>query len=85
MDLGASFPASTAGVVYETRIFCPPNAADVFYSIERLDVAALAEGSVNVDLPANTALLSTHMWMNNGAVAGQVAIGVISQYLETDF
>lgn len=83
-DLGANFPATTADVVYEIRIFSAPNGSDIFYSIERLDVAQLAEGSVSTDIPTNTTLLSPQMWINNGATAAAVAISVISQYTETD-
>jgi hypothetical protein len=84
-DLGASFPAATAGVVYEARIFCPPNGGTIFYSLERLDVAALVDGLAAADIPSNTTLLSPQIWANNGAGAGAVAIGVINQYSETDF
>lgn len=83
-DMGASFPATTVGAVYEVRIFCPPNGGTISYSIERLDSAALAEGSVSADVPSNTTLLSPQMWINNGATAAAVAIGVITQYIETD-
>lgn len=84
-DMGASFPATTAAVVYEIRIFCAPNGSTVYYSIERLDSAALVEGSVTTDIPANTQLLSPQIWMNNGAAgAAAVAVAVVSQYMETD-
>lgn len=84
-DLGASFPAATAGVVYEARIFSTPGGASVSYSLERLDSAALVEGSVNSDLPGSTQLLSTQIWMNNGAAGNAaVAVGVSNQYIETD-
>jgi hypothetical protein len=83
-DMGASFPATTAGAVYEVRIFCPPNGGTISYSIERLDSAALIEGSVSADIPANTTLLSPQMWINNGATAAAVALSVVTQYIETD-
>lgn len=83
-DMGASFPATTAGVVYEVRIFCPPNGGTISYSIERLDSAALAEGSVAADIPASTTLLSPQMWVNNGATVAAVALSVVTQYIETD-
>lgn len=83
-DMGASFPATTAAVVYEIRIFSPPNGSDVYYSIERFDSAAIAEGSVSSDIPANTTLLSPQIWMNNGATAAAVAVAVVTQYVETD-
>lgn len=84
-DLGASFPATTANVVYEARLFCAPNGAEVFYSLERLDSAALVEGSVTTDIPANTTLLSPQIWVNNGTTAAAVALAVVSQYIETDY
>lgn len=86
VDMGVSFPATTATVVYEIRIFCAPNGSTVYYSIERLDSAALAEGSVSAvgDIPLSTQLLSPQIWMNNGAATGTVAVAVVSQYLETD-
>lgn len=83
-DMGASFPAATAGVVYEIRIFSPPNGSAIYYSIERLDSAALSEGNVTTDIPANTTLLSPQIWMNNGTTAAAVAIAIVSQYIETD-
>ncbi len=85
VDLGASFPATTADVVYEARVFCAPNGTAVGYSLERLDSAALAEGSVSADLPASATLLSPQMWINNGATAAAVALAVVSQYIETDY
>lgn len=83
-DMGASFPATTANVVYEVRIYSPPNGSAVYYSIERLDSAALAEGNQTTDIPANTTLLSPQIWMNNGTTAAAVAIAIVSQYIETD-
>lgn len=82
-DLGASFPATTATVVYEARIFCAPNGGTIFYSLQRLDSAALVEGSAAADIPANTVLLAPQIWMNSPAAAA-VAIDVVSQYIETD-
>lgn len=82
-DMGASFPATTAGVVYEVRIFCPPNGT-ISYSIERLDSAALAEGAASADVPGSATLLSPQIWVNNGATAAAVAISVVTQYIETD-
>lgn len=84
-DLGASFPATTAAVVYEARFFCAPNGSAIGYSLERLDAAALVEGSVTTDIPANTTLLSPQIWINNGPTAAAVAIAVVSQYIETDY
>jgi hypothetical protein len=84
-DLGASFPATTTTAVYEARLFCAPNTTEIFYSLERFDSAALAEGSVTTNIPANTTLLSPQIWINTGATATAVAIDVSYQYIETDF
>ncbi len=85
VDLGASFPATTANVVYEARLFCAPNGSVVDWSLERLDVAALSEGTAAADLPGNTTLLSPQIQFNNGASAAAVAVAVVSQYIETDY
>jgi hypothetical protein len=84
IDMGGSFPATTVDVVYEIRIFSLPNGTAVFYSIERLDSAALSEGSINTDGPANTVLLAPQVWVNNGTTAAAVALALVSQYVETD-
>lgn len=84
IDLGAGFPAATAGVVYEIRLFSAPNGADITYTIKRLDAAGTAQAAVAVDIPAPATLLSPALWMNNGTTAAAVALAVMTQYVETD-
>ena len=83
-DLGANFPATTAGVVYEARIFCMPNDSVLYYSLERLENPQFAEGSSSTDLPTNTAFMQFQMHINNGTTAAAVAIGLASYYIETE-
>jgi hypothetical protein len=83
VDLGASFPAAIVGAAYEARIFCAPNGAAIHYSLERLDVSHLTEGSSGVEIPASNKLLSPQVWVNNGVPGGVVAIGLSTQYIET--
>lgn len=85
VDLGASFPATTANVVYELRLYCAPNGGEVFYSLERLDSAAFTEGSVTTDLFADTSFRTPHFWINNGTTAAAVALDMIGGYFEADF
>jgi hypothetical protein len=85
VDLGAAFPAATVGAAYEARIFCAPNGAAIHYSLERLDVSQLVEGSVGIDIPASNKLLSPQVWVNNGAAGGVVALGLSTQYIETAY
>lgn len=84
-DLGADFPATTAGVVYDVILFCAPNGAVISWSCERLDSSFLSAGTVSVDVPASATLLSPQIWINNGATAAAVAISVVQQYVETDY
>lgn len=84
IDLGASFPSKVGTAVYDIRLFCPPNSATVYYSIDNLSSGPFAEGNVNTNIPANTQLLAPQLWINNGATASAVALSVISQYIETD-
>lgn len=84
LDLGASFPAATAGAVYEVTLFAAPNSAEIYYRVRRIDVAAVAEGVLTADIPASTTLLSPQIWVNNGAAAAAVAISPVSQYIATE-
>ena len=84
-NLGASFPATTANVVYEVRIFCAPNGTTIYYSIERLDSAAFTEGNVASNIPSNTTFLDPYIWINNSSVAAAVAMDLIQMSIETEF
>lgn len=83
-DLGANFPATTAGVVYEARIFCKPNDSVVYYSLERFDSAQFSEGSSSSDLPTNTTFMQFQSHINNGTTAAAVALGLVHYYIETE-
>lgn len=84
VDLGGSFPATTANVVYLADIWCAPGASEISYSLERLDVAASVSGSVSTDIPATTTLMASQIWMNNGTTAAAVAVDISTQYMETE-
>ncbi len=86
IDLGANFPANTRNVdLFEATFYCPSNAANVFYRVERLGTAFTAEGSITTDMPANTAFLSPQVWRNNGATALAVGVDVVGMYVETEY
>lgn len=86
IDLGANFPGNTANTdMYDFRLFCPPNASSVFWSVTRLNTGHVAEGEITTDLPSNTTLLSPQVAVCNGATAAAVAVDVVSQYIETDY
>ena len=84
--LVGTFPPRDLSVsMFEARIYCPPNSSTISYSLEVLNGGSFYSGSTNINLPANTTLLSPQIWTNNGTTAGKVGIDVISQYIETDF
>jgi hypothetical protein len=73
-DLGASFPANSADAVYRLTLTCAGAGANVTYTVDRLDVAATASGTLSTNLPASTALLAPQLMTNTRA--GAVAVGV---------
>ncbi len=83
--LTGSFPArSLSADMMEMRIFCPPNASAVYYSIQVLPSGTVFESSTGNDLPAATTLLSPQIWTNNASTALAAGIDVVVQYIETD-
>lgn len=82
-SLGSLYPAQTAGAYYEARIFCPPNGAAIYYSLERLDVPGLViQNRVSTGIPSNTTFLTWHLWVNNGSTASAVAMSNAFVYTE---
>lgn len=84
-DLGASFPGRTANAVYEVGIFNYRGSSSMGVYCQRFDSAQLFTANVITDFPSTTTFLSPQLWINNGANTGQVALDVISQYIESDF
>lgn len=75
-SFGASFPINTAsadmylGMIYAEHGVGSP----IYYSLENLITGALVEGSVNSDLPGNTALLYPAIALSNGINAPDTAV-----------
>lgn len=71
VDLGANFPVS-AKAVYELTLDCTPNGS-IAYTVERLDSAQTATGTLSTDLPATTTALTKINWASQGSTgaAGQ--------------
>lgn len=85
LDLGASFPKGTAGALYRLTLSAAANGTEVAYTVERLDVAATASGSVNANIPANTFFMTPQTAFGNGTTAA-IAIGAyIRNELETPY
>lgn len=79
INLGASFPAKTAGASYELILFGLPNGTAVDYAVRRLDASSgTVSGTISSDLPASTLLLTRQIYAINNATASAVAIELIS-------
>lgn len=85
VDLGASFPATTANAVYEVRLVNQIGSSNVGYSVERLDTAAFIEGAISTNLPATTVLMAPQALINNGATAVAIDIDLADLFLDTTF
>jgi hypothetical protein len=71
VPLGASFP-KTAGVMYYVKFSAASNSSSVDYTVERLDSAASASGTLSSDLPGNTLFLNPQFVVGKGAVVNVV-------------
>lgn len=69
-DLGSSFPKTNG--FYEVRLAAMPNSGGLAYSVERLDSAATAVGTLGSDFPGSNVPLSWQCTINN-TDAGQAA------------
>jgi hypothetical protein len=78
IDLGASFPARTLNAVYDLELICPQLGSAVSYRVRRLDVPAIASGTITSRLPTAGSTLWGNTTMYNGTDA---ASGVSMDFL----
>jgi hypothetical protein len=69
VDLGASFPKATAGVVYKVDLDYALGGASCDYTVTRLDTGATASGTVSTNLPTTTAVLLLGFYNCSGPTA----------------
>lgn len=69
IDLGASFPPRTAGACYSVWLGCAPGGSTIYYRVKRLDVPAIATGSVSSKLPSAATLMFSLLMANNTSAA----------------
>jgi hypothetical protein len=85
IELGANFPVQN-NAIYQFKIYCPPyinGESNVYWSCERFDEPAYAEGVANpAFLPANSAFLTFHHMMSNGVAAQNTGFDLINFYIE---
>lgn len=85
INLGADFPVNTTGIdVYEFSLYCPPGAAEVRYSLTRLNTGHRKDGVITeaARLPAASQFLAPHFHRSNGVTAAAVSIDWTSFYAE---
>jgi hypothetical protein len=83
-DLGANFPAATAGTVYEATFIATPITGRISVALLNLGSGAYFEDQLSINFPALTQLLAWQIWANNGTTAAAVDIDLINHYLECD-
>jgi hypothetical protein len=74
VDLGANFPKSS-GAYYKLTLTTEPNAGTVDYTVDRIDSAFSASGTLSTNLPANTFFMYANMTLGNGSTAAVASIG----------
>lgn len=91
IDLGASFPKSTASNtnMYELVLFAPTNSNNtVYYRVTNLstnvETSGTLTGTAGTALPASTTFLGPRIYRQT-SVATAVAIDIVSLYIETDY
>lgn len=85
IPLGANFPASDINSVYEFILFAAPNSDEITYRVINMVSGATATGVLTTDIPSKGSFLTWNAYMNNGGVAGSVAMDFMRFYLETDY
>lgn len=83
-DLGADAPRD-ATTVFLLLMYCPPNGSDITVRIVNLTtgVVVLDDVVMSTNIPQNTAFLSNHLNIHNGAVASVVQIETSGLMLES--
>ena len=84
-DLGASFPVASTTNVLTLTLVAAPNGNDIGVRIVEEVSGAVAEFTLDTDIPAATQLLSPRNYMNTGATAAAVAYDCSGVYVETDY
>jgi hypothetical protein len=85
IDLGASFPKSTADRTdfYQVTLYSPPGTVqEVYYEIININNGAVASGVVNTDLPTTTTYLGHRGWVSVGGTSSVVGYAGGQFYLE---
>jgi hypothetical protein len=71
IDLGASFPITNTGEVYQVHFYSPYNSNNVMYEIKALVSGAVARGTITTNLPT-TSQLYFHNERFNGGTSNNV-------------
>lgn len=74
IDLGASFPVAVDDT-YQLTLHCKANDSIIYYMLENRSTGARIIGSVNTNLPSNTAFLQMYAVVGSTSDNAQVATG----------
>ena len=74
VNLGANFPTNTSATDLYQIEFSTADGTTVDYFVTRLNTGHTASGTLSTNLPATTQVLSSQVWLNNGATAASVRL-----------
>jgi Protein of unknown function (DUF2793) len=83
--LGSNFPVASTTNVLTLTLVAAPNGSDIGVRIVEEVSGAVAEFTLDADIPGTAQLLSPRNYMNNGSTAAAVAFDCSGVYVETDY
>lgn len=86
IDTTIAVPLVDRTSVFELTMFSPPGLTQIVYFDFRDIVNDITvSGTINSNMPTNTTLLAPRGWMSAGGTSSVIGIGLMNQYIETDF
>jgi hypothetical protein len=82
IDLGVNFPVNNTDV-WGLELKCLENANSIDWAVTKAGSPSLASGTVNSNLPSNTAFLGPQLWLSNNVTAAACAISQVSWTLSS--
>ncbi len=83
--LGSLFPKADVTTAYDFSVYAKDNDSKIGYTVINNKTGNRVDGEVTTKLPLNTLFLNYRAYMNNGATAAAVTLGISRVYTETDF
>lgn len=84
--INTGIPKPVDNDVYEVNVFVPPSTYQASFSLQHFNSGSIFTTTRTTDLPAPNVFVLPRIWGNSGTtVASNLALDVVTQYLETDY